>query len=123
MFSGTLNSIARERASFLRDAEYIKENVKDSALQEAILIYEACDKDHKLVTEDNIVSPEEKEEIKRAIAQIPTDSDSSEEIDRIMSAHGSAVSIDDIMGIKSDETGDTVYSDMINDLNEVIKAK
>lgn len=123
MFSGTLNSIARERASFLRDAEYIKENVKDSALQEAILIYETCDKDHKLVTEDNIVSPEEKEEIKRAIAQIPTDSDSSEEIDRIMSAHGSAVSIDDIMGIKSDETGDTVYSDMINDLNEVIKEK
>ena len=123
MFSGTLNSIARERASFLRDAEYIKENVKDSALQEAILIYETCDKDHKLVTEDNIVSPEEKEEIKRAIAQIPTDSDSSEEIDRIMSAQGSAVSIDDIMGIKSDETGDTVYSDMINDLNEVIKEK
>lgn len=123
MFSGTLNSIARERASFLRDAEYIKENVKDSALQEAILIYEVCDKDHKLVTEDNIVSPEEKEEIKRAIAQIPTDSDSSEEIDRIMSAQGSAVSIDDIMGIKSDETGDTVYDDMINDLNEVIKEK
>ena len=40
-----------------------------------------------------------------------------------MSAQGSAVSIDDIMGIKSDETGDTVYSDMINDLNEVIKEK
>lgn len=121
MFSGTLDNIARERASFLRDAEYIRENVKDSALQEAMLIYEACDKDHKLLTEDNIVSPEEKEEIKRAIAQIPTDSDASEEIDRIMSANGSAVSIDDIMGIKSDETGDTVYSDIASELHEVMK--
>lgn len=119
MFSGTLANVAIERASMLRDMEYIKEETKDAQLQEAVLLYDTCDKDHKLVTENNIISPEEKEEIKRAIAQIPNDSDSAEEISRIMSTEAPGVGINDIMGIQSEVTDDTVYSDMMKELHDI----
>lgn len=119
MFSGTLANVAIERASMLRDMEYIKEETKDAQLQEAVLLYDTCDKDHKLVIENNIISPEEKEEIKRAIAQIPNDSDSAEEISRIMSTEAPGVGINDIMGIQSEVTDDTVYSDMMKELHDI----
>ena len=119
MFSGTLANVAIERASMLRDMEYIKEETKDAQLQEAVLLYDTCDKDHKLVTENNIISPAEKEEIKRAIAQIPNDSDSAEEISRIMSTEAPGVGINDIMGIQSEVTDDTVYSDMMKELHDI----
>lgn len=119
MFSGTLANVAIERASMLRDMEYIKEETKDAQLQEAVLLYDTCDKDHKLVTENNIISPEEKEEIKRAIAQISNDSDSAEEISRIMSTEAPGVGINDIMGIQSEVTDDTVYSDMMKELHDI----
>lgn len=119
MFSGTLANVALERASMLRDMEYITEETRDAKLQEAILLYDTCDKDHKLVTEDNIISPEEREEIKRAIAQIPNDSNSAEEISRIMSTEAPGVGINDIMGIQSEVTDDEVYSTMKKELNTI----
>ena len=90
----------------LRDMEYITEETRDAKLQEAILIYETCDKDHKLVTEDNIISPEEREEIQ-------------EEISRIMSTEAPGVGINDIMGIQSEVTDDEVYSTMKKELNTI----
>ena len=120
MFSGILSNVARERASMLRDAEYISENVKDSQLQEAILIYETCDKTGKLCTEDNIISPEERKEIKEAIEKIPPTSDSEQEIDRILSKEGS-LGIDDIMGIEHDNTDESeaIFANISKDIEDM----
>ena len=119
MFSGILSNVARERASMLRDAEYISENVKDSQLQEAILIYETCDKTGKLCTEDNIISPEERKEIKEAIEKIPPTSDSEQEIDRILSKEGGSIGIDDIMGIETDTPTESIFADLSKDMEDL----
>ena len=123
MFSGILDNVARERASMLRDAEYISENVKDSRIQEAILIYETCDKTGKLCTEDNVIPPEEREAIKEAIEKIPPTSDIEEEIDRILSKEGGSLSIDDIMGIENENTGETVFADISNTMDDCLDNK
>lgn len=100
LFSGVATDIARERASMLRDIEYIREDVKDSALQESILIYENCNKGRGIYTEEDIVSPEEDKLIDGAIAEIPDgDTDADEEIDRIVNSENDAMTIDQMMGI------------------------
>ena len=120
MFSGILANVAREQASILRDAEYITENFRDSQIQEAILIYETCDKTGKLCTEDNIISPEERKEIKEAIEKIPPTSDSEQEIDRILSKEGS-LGIDDIMGIEHDNTDESeaIFANISKDIEDM----
>ena len=123
MFSGILGNVAREKASMLRDAEYISENVKDSRLQEAMLIYETCDKTGKLCTEDNIIPPEEREQIKEAIEKIPETSNSEEEIDRILSKEGGSIGIDDIRGIENEDTGETVLADIANTMDDCLDNK
>ena len=116
MFSGILANVAREQASILRDAEYITENFRDSQIQEAILIYETCDKTGKLCTEDNIIPPEEREEIKEAIMKIPPSFDSEQEIDRILSKEGGSIGIDDIMGIETDTPTKSIFADLSKDM-------
>ena len=120
MFSSILANVAREQASILRDAEYITENFRDSQIQEAILIYETCDKTGKLCTEDNIISPEERKEIKEAIEKIPPTSDSEQEIDRILSKEGS-LGIDDIMGIEHDNTDESeaIFANISKDIEDM----
>jgi hypothetical protein len=100
MFSGVMADLARERASMARDMELITESVKDAKLQEAIMIYENCDKEHRLYTEDAMISPEEQEEIKHAIEQIPdTDDDAPAQIERILNASTDDMSVDQMLGI------------------------
>jgi hypothetical protein len=100
MFSGVMADLARERASMARDMELITESVKDAKLQEAIMIYENCDKEHRLYTEDAMIPPEEQEEIKHAIEQIPdTDDDAPAQIERILNASTDDMSVDQMLGI------------------------
>lgn len=119
MFSGILANVAREQASILRDAEYITENFRDSQIQEAILIYETCDKTGKLCTEDNIIPPEEREEIKEAIMKIPPSFDSEQEIDRILSKEGGSIGIDDIMGIETDTPTESIFADLSKEMEDL----
>lgn len=117
MFSGVIADLARERASMARDIALITESVKDAQLQETVMIYEKCDRNHRLYTEDAIISPEEKEEIKQAIAKIPdTDDDSAAQIERIMNATTDDMSVDQMLGITSpDEPSQT---DVLSGLRE-----
>lgn len=106
MFTDAMRSIAEERASFVRDAEYIIESTKDAALQESILIYENAG-ESGLCLESDIVSPELKKEINEAIEQIPDDnSDAEEEIKRIVSSDKDQLSLDEVMGITTEPATD-----------------
>lgn len=106
MFTDAMTNIARERASFLRDAEYIKENVNDSELQESILIYENGG-DNGICLESDITSPEEKKELKEAIEQIPNDTtDTQKEIDRIVLSDKDSLTLDEVMGITQEPATD-----------------
>lgn len=102
MFTDAITSIARERAAFLRDVEYIKENVEDSKIQDSILIYENAG-ESGICLESDIVSPELKEEIKEAIEQIPNDtSDADAEIQRIVESDKDSLSLDEVMGLTTE---------------------
>ena len=106
MFTDALKSMAYERASFARDAEYIIESTKDAALQESILLYENAG-ESGLCFESDIISPEFKEEIKEAIEQIPDDhSDADDEIERIVSSDKEKLSLDEVMGITNEPPTD-----------------
>lgn len=106
MFTDAMRSIAEERASFMRDAEYILESTKDAAIQESILIYENAG-ESGVCLESDIVSPEMKKEIKEAIEQIPDDTtDAEEEIDRIVTSDKDQLTLDEVMGITSEPATD-----------------
>lgn len=106
MFTDAMRSIAEERASFMRDVEYIKESTNDAQMQESILIYENAG-ESGLCLESDIVSPELKEEIKEAVEQIPNDTkDAEEEIDRIIRSDKDQLSLDEVMGITSEPATD-----------------
>lgn len=106
MFTDAMRSIAEERASFMRDAEYILESTKDAAIQESILIYENAG-ESGVCLESDIVSPEMKKEIKEAIEQIPDDTtDAEEEINRIVTSDKDQLSLDEVMGITSEPATD-----------------
>lgn len=91
------NPYAYERAGFLRDMEYTKENVADAQLQDAIMsagtkckdAFDKCDYSD--------------EELDQAIEQIPTDDDQrDEEIDRILQSNED-LDIDGVMGLNDEE--------------------
>lgn len=106
MFTDAMRSIAEERASFMRDAEYILESTKDAAIQESILIYENAG-ESGVCLESDIVSPEMKKEIKEAIEQIPVDTtDAEEEINRIVTSDKDQLTLDEVMGITSEPATD-----------------
>ena len=106
MFTDAMTSIARERAAFLRDAEYMKESVEDARMQESILIYENGG-ENGLCLESDITSPEEKKEIKEAIEQIPIDTtDAEEEINRIVTSDKDSLTLDEVMGITQEPASD-----------------
>ena len=106
MFADAMRSIAEERASFMRDAEYIVESTKDAPMQESILIYENAG-ESGLCLESDIVSPELKNEIKEAIEQIPDDdTDAKEEISRIVSSDKDQLSLDEVMGLTTEPASD-----------------
>ena len=104
MFSAAIRDIATERASMMRDVEYIRENVEDSAMQETILLYECSGGEPCL--ESDIISREEKKEICEAIENIPDGSDEEEEIERILSSEKEALTLDEVMGITKDPSSD-----------------
>lgn len=103
MLHQAMNSIARERAGFLRDVEYIRENVEDSAIQDYIdACYEKAS--GRINIGKDVLDRDvfEAEEIEDAIKQIPTDDlDSEQEIDRIMHADKN-IDIDTILGLADD---------------------
>ena len=102
MFSGIKSNIAQERASLVRDMEFIRQNVKDAQIQETMLICEACGGGGKLYTETDLVSREEEKEICNAITRIPGDDTSSEEINRILTSNKPELSLDEVMGISAE---------------------
>lgn len=113
MFSELASSVARERASFLRDVEYMRENVVDARIQEDILAYECAEQG--IYTEKDLTSPEEEKEIIEIIDQIPkseTDKDADEEIDRIMNSDKENLTLDEVMGLV-DEGDPDIYEDMV----------
>lgn len=93
MFRELNQSIARERAAYLRDLEYIRENVRDSAVQEEIFSFESARSD---------LTPEEKkaEEVAlmEAAEEIKVSSEEqSAEIDRIVAMESGKMSLDEVM--------------------------
>lgn len=103
MMSNAMNSIAYERAALMREVELISENVKDSQLQEAFLVYENCDSHNRLYSESDIVSDEETEAIVDAIERIPDDDTTEEEISRIVNSTSDQVSLDTMLGISDED--------------------
>lgn len=106
MFTDMITNIAMERAAFMRDAEYIMENVADAETQDSILMYE-CGGESGICLESDIISSEEKEEINQALDQMPDNStDAEEEIQRIVTSDKDALSLDEVMGITAEPASD-----------------
>ena len=107
-----INDVARDRAEFARDMEYTKQNIEDSAMQDAIISTKSKCNGLKFWTIDDVKSkcPDAfddcnytDEELDQAISQIPLDdSDREEEINRILQATDD-LNLDDVMGIENEE--------------------
>lgn len=93
MFDDINRSIARERAAYLRDMEYMRGNVRDSAIQEQILAFESTDSPLSKVEKE-----EERIDLMEAAEQIEVnDSEREEEIDRIVAMESGRMSLDEVM--------------------------
>ena len=91
------NPYAYERAAFLRDAEYTKENVLDSEMQDAIVSAGTKCRD----AFDNCDYSDD--ELDQSIEQIPTDDDQrNEEINRILQSNED-LDIDGVIGLNDEE--------------------
>lgn len=94
MLTGTLNKIREEKASRLRDVEYIREMAQEDAIDDRLF-----DLDLKMVNESGNIYAESAE----TVEQIPTDdSFRTEEINRILNADHN-LSFDEMLGIVDDE--------------------
>lgn len=94
MLNTAIDSILYERASFVRDIEYMRNNVIDSEVQDAILAYETANNELTVETTD--------EEINAAIKQAAKDdSTEQEEIERIIRSDKD-LTLDQIIGITDD---------------------
>lgn len=94
MLNTTIDSILYERASFVRDIEYMRNNVIDSEVQDAILAYETANNELTVETTDD--------EINTAIKQAAKDdSTEQEEIERIVRSDKD-LTLDQIIGITDD---------------------
>ena len=94
MLNTAIDSILYERASFVRDIEYMRNNVIDSEVQDAILAYETANNELTVETTD--------EEINAAIKQAAKDdSTEQEEIERIVRSDKD-LTLDQIIGITDD---------------------
>lgn len=112
-----MQSIARDRASMMRDIEYIRNNIMDAPIQESFLIYEACG-DGGLCTEEDLISPEEDKDIAATIEQIPVNpEDEEEEINRILDSENKSISLDEIMGIHDDVT-EATFQEFVDTVSE-----
>lgn len=95
-----VEKIARDRASFARDIEYLQSMAEDSLLQEAVINIEQLE-NSKYITET-----ENDPDLLNAINQIPVDDNTEdEEINRIL-ASDKDMTIDDVIGIADDELED-----------------
>ncbi len=100
--SNGFDSIVLERAKFVRDVEYIREGVKDDAMQDYIdsvyefaegKIYTGADIDEEIM---------EAEEIDEVIDNIPVDdADEAKELQRIVSSDED-IDIDTMLGLADD---------------------
>lgn len=94
MLNTAIDSILYERASFVRDIEYMRNNVIDSEVQDAILAYETANNELTVETTDD--------EINTAIKQAAKDdSTEQEEIERIVRSDKD-LTLDQIIGITDD---------------------
>lgn len=94
MLNTAIDSILYEKASFVRDIEYMRNNVIDSEVQDAILAYETANNELTVETTD--------EEINAAIKQAAKDdSTEQEEIERIIRSDKD-LTLDQIIGITDD---------------------
>ena len=99
MFTQAMNQIARERAIFARDMEYIRESVEDSSVQEEFLKYENGEYNYE---NGDVFTESELDEVKDIIEEIPYNRDEeNEEIDRIVNSPNDQITIDEVMGIPS----------------------
>ena len=94
MLNSAIDEILYERAAFARDVEYIRNNVIDSDVQDAILACESAMGEYTMeATED---------EIDAAIKQASKDdSTEQEEVERILRSD-SDLTLDEIIGITDD---------------------
>lgn len=90
MLTGTLNKIREEKASKIRDVEYIREMVQEDAIDDRLF-----DLEMKNVKESGNIYTESAE----TVAQIPTDdSFRQEEVDRILNSDHN-LSFDEMIGV------------------------
>lgn len=117
MFDAAIQSIARDRASMMRDMEYIRNNIEDAPIQESFLMYEACG-DSGLFTEEDLISPEEDKDLTETIEQMPVDSkEADEEVERILASENKSISIDEIMGIH-DDVAEESFQEFVEEISE-----
>ena len=90
MLTGTLNKIREEKASRIRDVEYIREMAAEDAVDDRLF-----DIEMKTIKESGNIYAESAE----TVEQIPTDdSFSQEEVNRILDADHN-LSFDEMLGI------------------------
>ena len=94
MLTGTLNKIREERATLIRDIEYIREMASEDAIDDRFFDLEMMN----LKESGNIYA-----EAAETVKQIPTDdSFQKEEIDRILNSDHN-LSFDEMLGITDEE--------------------
>lgn len=111
MFSSAYEHVAYEQASIARDMEYMKENVLDTPVTDAVM----------QLDEDYEITLEEAEMISEALDDPRTEADKDEEIERILSAEGDSLTLDDVIGIGADEGEDfSNIADAVSDLSPAV---
>ena len=111
MFSSAYEKVAYEQASIARDIEYMRENVLDTPVTDAVA---RLDEDYDITFEDA-------EMIAEALNDPRLESDSDEEVKRILDAETDTLSLDDIIGIDTDEGEDfSGIADAMSDLSPAI---
>lgn len=94
MLNTAIDDILFERAAFARDVEYIRNNVADSTVQDALLACESAMGEYTVEATDA--------EIDAAIKQAAKDdSTEQEEVERILRSD-SDLTLDEIIGIADD---------------------
>lgn len=116
MFTETLGKIARDRASYMRDLEYMKENVEDSEIMERVTVCENCN-ENGICYESDIMDAEESKELNRVIEEMHDESFIEEEIERIVESDSDNITLESAMGL---EDNSALIEDAIEQLTEYV---
>lgn len=111
--------IAMELAGMERDAEFIRAEIEDDKINDAVLGYD-CDSVGSTIDElDAKATPEEEKELEDTIAQIPIDpNDEYEQVMELVKTDKPKVSIDELMGIGDDAEDEEIVRELANVANE-----